>query len=69
VLRRQRRDHRFFRTTQPKETTMPTTERKDTSKTSTPHKTPVPDGKSELPTTLPDFPGPVTTPPPAQATE
>lgn len=38
-----------------------------TSNTSTPHKVPVPDGKSELPTTLPDFPGPQTTPPPAAA--
>lgn len=40
---------------------MPTNSNK-TSKTSTPNK--VPDGKSELPTTLPDFPGPPTTPPP-----
>lgn len=36
-----------------------------TSQTSAPHMPPVPDGKSELPTTIPDFPGPPTTPPPA----
>lgn len=42
---------------------MPTTD--NTSKSSTPHKAPVSEGKSELPSTLPDFPGPVTTPPPA----
>jgi hypothetical protein len=44
---------------------MSTTDRNDTSKTSMPQKTPAPEGKSELPTTLPDFPGPGTTPPPA----
>jgi hypothetical protein len=48
-----------------KEITMPTTDSNHTTKTSTPHKVPVPEGKCELPTTLPDFPGPVTTPPPA----
>jgi hypothetical protein len=37
----------------------------NTSKPSTQHKVPAPDGKSSLPSTLPDFPGPVTTPPPA----
>ena len=36
-----------------------------TSQTTTPHTPTVPDGKSELPTTLPDFPGPQTTPPPS----
>jgi hypothetical protein len=40
----------------------------NTSKTGTPHKVPAPDGKSNLPSTLPDFPGPVTTPPPTQST-
>jgi hypothetical protein len=35
------------------------------SQTTTPHTPSVPDGKSELPTTIPDFPGPPTTPPPA----
>jgi hypothetical protein len=47
---------------------MPTTDSNDTRKSSTPHKATVPDGKSELPTTLPDFPGPVTTPPPVVQT-
>jgi len=48
---------------------MPMTDSNDTRKSSTSHKVPAPDGKSDLPTTLPDFPGPVTTPPPAQTTE
>lgn len=44
---------------------MSTNDRNKTSKPSAPHK--VPDGKSDLPTTLPDFPGPSTTPPPESA--
>jgi hypothetical protein len=47
---------------------MSTTNPNDTSKTSAPQKANVPDGKSELPKTLPDFPGPGTTPPPTQST-
>jgi hypothetical protein len=44
---------------------MSTNDHNKTSKSSTPNK--APDGKSDLPTTLPDFPGPTTTPPPASA--
>jgi hypothetical protein len=47
---------------------MKTIDSKDTRKASTPHQAPAPDGKSDLPSTLPDFPGPVTTPPPAART-
>jgi hypothetical protein len=44
---------------------MSTNDSNKKSETSTPHMPAAPDGKSDLPTTLPDFPGPQTTPPPS----
>jgi hypothetical protein len=49
-----------------KETTMPMNDSNKNTETSTPHMPSAPDGKSDLPTTLPDFPGPQTTPPPSE---
>ena len=45
-----------------------TTNSNKTGTTSTPRHGSVPEGKSDLPSTLPDFPGPVDTPPPQSAT-